>query len=319
MDPDSPTAHSAETATQEPAAPDAPDDDKSGGDGDVAAEDGSASSPERRRAREQKQPPSFWKELPVLLLAGFLIVVVVKGFLIRPFYIPSGSMEGTLEINDRVLVNRQAYLFGGPSRGDVIVFRNWDTVGDDVPAQSFGTYLVESLREGVGLGSGKGVDLIKRVVALPGETIEVRDSHAYVNGERLDEPYIYLNGPDSLANMPPRVVPEGKYFVMGDHRNNSADSRRGFFVDEDLIVGKAFLRIWPFNRIGGLGAPGEFDSEGVGTLRSLLREATVRERQPSGVPPGYSGGVSAPSMKRAGLSMARCVAYAISVSDSSHR
>lgn len=201
-----------------------------------------------------KKSVSFWVELPFLLLAGFAIVVLVKGFLIRPFYIPSGSMENTLGINDRVLVNRQAYWGGGPSRGDVIVFRDPKHVGSENQGQSNWGYVTESMREGIGLGSGKGVDLIKRVIGLPGDTVEVRDSHAYVNGEPLDEPYVFMDGPDSLANMPPRVVPEGKYFVMGDHRNNSADSRTGFMVDEDTIVGKAVVRIWPLDHLGGLGS-----------------------------------------------------------------
>lgn len=205
-------------------------------------------------AKPAKKAVSFWVELPFLLLTGFAIVVLVKGFLVRPFYIPSGSMEKTLGINDRVLVNRQAYWNGGPSRGDVIVFRDPKMVGTETPSPSTWAYVTESLREGIGLGSGKGVDLIKRVIGLPGDTVEVRDSRAYVNGDPLDEPYVFLDGPDNLANMAPKVVPEGHYFVMGDHRNNSADSRTGFLVDENAIVGKAFVRIWPLKHLGGLGS-----------------------------------------------------------------
>lgn len=209
----------------------------------------------------QRDPRSgmggFLRELPFLLVIGFGIVVLAKAFVVQAFYIPSGSMEDTLHVNDRVLVNRQSYLFGEPQRGDVVVFRNWDDVGQDVPPSSVWQYVGRSLREGIGFGSGGKQDLIKRVVGLPGDTVEVRDSHVIVNGVLQDEPYVFIDGPDPLANMAPQVVPDGHYFVLGDHRNNSADSRAGGvrFVDEDVIVGRAFLRVWPFDRIGGLGGP----------------------------------------------------------------
>lgn len=199
----------------------------------------------------------FLRELPFLLVIGFGIVVLAKAFLIQAFFIPSGSMEETLHIDDRVLVNRQAYLFGNPQRGDVVVFRNWDDAGQEAPSPSVLRYLGRSLREGIGLGTGGKQDLIKRVVGVPGDTVEVRDSKVIVNGLRLEEPYVFIDGPDPLANMAPHVVPDGRYLVLGDHRNNSADSRAGGvrFVDEDMIVGRAFLRVWPLGRIGGLGGP----------------------------------------------------------------
>lgn len=209
----------------------------------------------------QRDPRSgmggFLRELPFLLIIGFGIVVLAKAFVVQAFYIPSGSMENTLHVDDRVLVNRQSYLFGEPQRGDVIVFRNWDDVGEDMASPSVLEYVGRSLREGIGLGSGGKQDLIKRVVGVPGDTVEVRDSRAIVNGVRLDEPYVFIDGPDPLANMPPQQVPDGHYLVLGDHRNNSADSRAGGvrFVDEDAIVGRAFLRVWPLDRIGGLGGP----------------------------------------------------------------
>lgn len=229
-------------------------------------EDGKRRRIRRRRGERDREPKkgSFWRELPVLILLGVVLVILLKAFLIQAFFIPSGSMQSTLEINDRVLVNRQAYLFGDPQRGDVIVFRNWDDVGQDVPSPSVWEYITRSLREGIGLGTGGGDDLIKRIVAVPGDTIEVKDSRVFVNGEELSEPYIFVNGPDALADFDAVTVPEGKYFVMGDHRNNSQDSRQdaaGRFVDADAIVGKAFVRIWPLSRIGGLGAPEQLDQE----------------------------------------------------------
>lgn len=199
----------------------------------------------------------FLRELPFLLVLGFGIVVLAKAFLVQAFFIPSGSMQETLHVDDRVLVNRQSYLFGSPQRGDVVVFRNWDDVGQDVAVPSTLQYVGRSLREGIGLGSGGRQDLIKRVIGLPGDTVEVKGSRAMINGMALDEPYVFIDGPDPLANMPPQVVPEGHYLVLGDHRNNSADSRAGGirFVDENAIVGRAFLRVWPLDRAGGLGGP----------------------------------------------------------------
>lgn len=201
---------------------------------------------------------SFLGELPFLVLIGVVIVVVFRAFLVQAFYIPSGSMEVTLLCNDRVLVNRQAYTFGPPDRGDVIVFRNWNDVGQDVPTPSFWKYLTDSLKEGLPFwgDDGKSDDLIKRVVGVPGDTLQVKGSRVYINGKKLDEPYVFIDGPDGNANFGPVEVPSGHVFVMGDHRNDSQDSRAGSrFVDFDAIVGKAFVRIWPVSRMGGLRGP----------------------------------------------------------------
>jgi signal peptidase I len=215
----------------------------------------------RRRRRKNGAQPSFLKELPFLLVLGFGIVVLLKSFVIGAFYIPSGSMEETLQINDRVLVFRQAYTIGEPKRGDIVVFRSWDDAaadGADVPSPGMWGYIVQSLKEGIGLKRtckdplASCEDLIKRVIGLPGETVEVKDSYAYINGKKLDEPYVYIDGPDALADFGPITVPEGKYFVMGDHRNNSSDSRARYLVDVDAIVGKAFIRIWPLGRFGSV-------------------------------------------------------------------
>ncbi len=213
----------------------------------------------------EKKRGSFFKELPLLILIGIVIVILLKSFVVQAFFIPSGSMQNTLLINDRVLVNRLAYLYGEPERGDVIVFRNWDEVGEDAPSPSIWEFITRSLQEGVGFGGGPD-DLIKRIVAVPGDTLEVRDSRVFINGEALDEPYVFVNGVDSLANTGPFVVPEGKYFVMGDHRNNSQDSRRdlenGTFVDRDAIIGQAFVKIWPLSHVGGLDVPGPLGQDG---------------------------------------------------------
>jgi len=216
-----------------------------------------------RQELRKKEPPSFFKELPFLLLLGFGIVVLLRSFILQPFFIPSGSMQMTLDCDDRVLVNRLAYLYQDVQRRDVIVFRDWEVVGRDVPTPSIWKFVTTSLREGVGIGRSKRPDLIKRVVAIPGDTFLVRDSKVYLRGPDgkdvlQEEPYIFVDGDDRYADFGPVTVPEGKVFAMGDHRNNSEDSRRdpdGQFVDVDAIVGKTFLRFWPPSRFGGLQGP----------------------------------------------------------------
>lgn len=223
---------------------------------DTGAEPAEPAGPER--PLKPKKAHSVFGELWFMILVGFLVVVIVKGFLVQTFYIPSGSMETTLLCNDRVLVNRLAYLGGGPSRKDVIVFRNWNDTGEDVTPTPFPKNVVNALREGIGFGRGGSDDLIKRVIGLPGDTIEVRDNRAIVNGDPLDEPYVFVDGEGPAPDFGPVTVPPGHYFMMGDHRNNSQDSRQeegGRFVDEDAIVGRAFVRFWPLSRLGGLEGP----------------------------------------------------------------
>ena len=157
----------------------------------------------------------------VIVLGGALLVAfVVKTFLIQAFYIPSSSMESTLLIGDRVLVNKLSYNFGEVERGDIVVFER--------PPQDTGNPDIK--------------DLIKRVIALPGETVEVRDGQVFVDGRRVDEPYLRAN---DGANVEPQKIPAGHFWVMGDNRGQSKDSRFFGPIPEDLIVGRAFVRIWP--------------------------------------------------------------------------
>jgi signal peptidase I len=161
----------------------------------------------------------------VAIIAGALAVaLLVKTFLIQAFYIPSGSMVPTLLHGDRVLVNK---LDDDPSRGELVVFERPPGQPDD------------------------GIkDLIKRVVALGGETIETRDGAVFIDGELLDEPY--LGDGVTTSNIPVQTIPPGHMFVLGDNRGDSADSRVFGSVPVDLVVGRAFVRVWPLTAFGFL-------------------------------------------------------------------
>lgn len=164
----------------------------------------------------------------VIVIGGALLVaLVIQATLLQAFYIPSESMEPTLVEGDRVLVNKLADSTGDLSRGDVIVFER-------PPSE----------------GPSEIQDLIKRVVGLPGDTVEGRDGIVYINGAPLDEPY--LNEGTITSPFAMVVVPEDQLFVMGDNRGNSRDSRFFGTIDGELVVGRAVLVVWPLGRAGGL-------------------------------------------------------------------
>lgn len=157
----------------------------------------------------------------VLVVAGALLIAfLVKTFLIQAFYIPSLSMSPTLKVNDRVLVNKLSYEIGDVKRGDVVVFR--------------------------GPQDEEAKDLIKRVVGLPGDTVEVRDGSMLIDGRVLSEPYLQPGvRSEALTQTSRWVVGPDEYFVMGDNRGNSRDSRYFSPIDGSLVVGKAFVKVWP--------------------------------------------------------------------------
>ena len=205
-------------------------------------------------------------ELPLLVLVAFLIAVVIKTFIMQAFYIPSGSMKPTLQIGDRVLVEKVTSWLGGPGAGDVVVFARNTFPGNKGPDLPWYSDAKNYVRELLGLPTGREEDYIKRIVAVGGDTIRYEGTprELYVNGEKVEEDY--LPRPDNASssivagNCPGKmqssengcVVPAGTVFVMGDNRNNSADSRSIGPVDEDKIVGKAFVIIWPPDDFGGL-------------------------------------------------------------------
>jgi signal peptidase I len=183
------------------------------------------------------------------LLTALAVAVVVKTFLVQPFYIPSRSMEPTIQVNDRVIVNKLSYRVGEPERGDVVVFLN-PNLTDEELQETIPEAVIRSILEAVGIRTRGEDDLIKRVVAVGGDTVAIRDGRLEINGEAPEEPYL-ASGED-MADFGPETVPEGHVFVMGDNRNASHDSRYFGPVPVDEIIGEAFLRIWPLDRFGGL-------------------------------------------------------------------
>lgn len=163
-------------------------------------------------------------EWVLIIGAALVAAVVIKTYLIQAFYIPSASMEHTLNIQDRVLVNKLSYRLHDIHRGDIVVF---ERPPNDV---------------------GQIRDLIKRVVGLPGETVEGREGTVFVDGRPLREPY--LERGVVTSDFPARHIPDGYIWVMGDNRGNSSDSRVFGAVAESSIVGRAFIRVWPITALG---------------------------------------------------------------------
>jgi signal peptidase I len=229
-----------------------------GGDGEPGHPGGARPSESSRLVRQGI-------EWVILVGVAVGIALLVKAFVVQAFYIPSGSMEPTLQISDRVLVNKLSYRFGEPSRGDIVVFEA--PPGEATPQIK---------------------DLIKRVIGLPGDVVEGRDGHIYVNGQLLEEPYlqptvqsrtfgpyyvpkrhdriqpvddqtIEVNGTPVTARLqttPPRdsdgAVSDDEYYMLGDNRLDSKDSTAFGPIHGDTIVGRAFLRVWPLGDFGRL-------------------------------------------------------------------
>jgi signal peptidase I len=200
----------------------------------------------------EKRRGSFWRELPILLGVAILVAFLVRAFVLQTFYIPSPSMEHTLNIWDRVLVNKLVYDFREPRRGEIIVFKaptDWQS----------GT---------------EGEDFIKRIIGVEGDHLVCCDAQQrlMINGHSLDEPYIYKDdqgNQDPAADEPFDItVPKGRLWVMGDHRSASGDSLEHWEQTEniqeatikaDSVVGRAFTIFWPVSRATWLPVPDQFD------------------------------------------------------------
>lgn len=207
-----------------------------------------------------------WQESLFLVVTALLMAVIVKGFFLQAFYIPSQSMEPGLLVNDKIMVQKVSYWFGHPHRGDVVVFDDpggWLGTSETSMAHN----PVQKVLELIGLFPTGG-HLIKRVIGVGGDEVKCCDylGRILVNGTALDEPYLNSDVGATTGQRFDVKVPAGHLWVMGDNRGNSADSRvhlgdpGGGFVAESQVVGKAWVRVWPLKRMGVLRDPHSFDA-----------------------------------------------------------
>jgi signal peptidase I len=247
---------------------------EAGGSAEASSDD-KAASPDaagsraggRRSAGRRRKKRSFWREFPILVAVALLLAVIIKTYAVQAFFIPSGSMENTLEINDRVLVNKIVYHTRDIHRGDIVVFNgdgSWDP-GTVPTSTNFVVQFADGFASMFGFGH-PGDILIKRVIGLPGDHVACCDAQGRVtvNGVPLNEgSYLYPGDAPSEIRFS-IVVPSGRLWVMGDHRLISDDSRDhqgdpgGGTIPESAVIGRAFVIIWPPSRWRILPIPDTF-------------------------------------------------------------
>jgi signal peptidase I len=196
-----------------------------------------------RRREYRLRRRRWWRETGIVVVVALIAALVLRTFVVQTFFIPSGSMEPTLQIGDRILVNKLSYHLHGVDRGNIVVFRR--------PADE-------------NCGGKPVADLVKRVIGLPGETISLTNSsgssgaYVLIDGKRLDESWLpssmqgqtYPGPAGTTYNLTkPYVIPANHYFVMGDNRTDSCDSRYWGPISKSLIVGKVDVRVWPLTGI----------------------------------------------------------------------
>jgi signal peptidase I len=249
----------------------------------VTPSDATAGADDDEPVKKRKHG-SFARELPILIAVALILALVIKAFLVQAFYIPSESMQNTLQPGDRVLVNKLIYHFRGIHRGEVVVFDGNDTsFRPEVTVSHSKNPVVRFFRSiagALGVAPAGEKDFIKRVIGVAGDHVACCDSHGRVtvNGTPLDEPYLYPGDSPNSGDPPFSVtVPKGHIWVEGDHRSDSADSRAyihepgGGFVPTSKVIGRAFVKVWPPSRIGTLAVPKTFSSIAADVLLPVNR------------------------------------------------
>ncbi|MFF2408700.1 signal peptidase I [Streptomyces sp. NPDC058092] len=223
---------------------------------EAGSEEGSRSS----RIPDRLTASISWRRTAALSVVCSVFVLLVSAFVVQPFLIPSGSMESTLRVGDRVLVNKLAYRFGSvPQRGDVVVFDGTGSFVQEPPRENPVTGLLHGAAASLGLAEPARTDYVKRVVGVGGDRVVCCDKQGRleVNGSPVDEDYLYPGDAPSRVRFD-IVVPDGTLWMMGDHRSNSRDSRDhlgepgGGMVPVDMVIGRADWIGWPLGRLGSL-------------------------------------------------------------------
>jgi signal peptidase I len=282
---------------------------------------GRGTSSTRRRGRliRRKEMP-LWQELPLLLVVAFCLAVLIRTFLVQAFFIPSGSMENTLLVGDRVLVNKVVYDMRDPLRGEIVVFRGTDNWAPEVTqpiSQTFGAKLGRTVGDLVGISRPGERDFIKRVIGLPGDKVACCDAQGRitVNGTPINEPYVQDNSPLDAPPNPRQctsrrfaevTVPAGEMFVMGDHRAVSQDARCQGPVPISNVIGRAFVIVWPSSRFTSLKVPPDWKAFAAAHPTAAASAGSIAKHDPNPttdvivLPFLFSAGLSA----RSGLSFA---------------
>jgi len=298
------TAQQDATTTERlPVSPPAADGQPAAPDGQPGTPDGEAETDDEPEPDQKGKPAkkgSFWRELPVLLVIALVIALVVKTFVVQMFFIPTGSMQDTLQIGDRVMVNKLVYHFRSIEAGDIVVFNGDGSWNPEPPSAKPSSDPVVRLWDAsvdrlfhafVGMFNGAAQDdiYIKRVIAVPGDRVACCNASGdvTVNGVALHEQsYLYPGNAPGSAPSPTvgrfsLTVPPGRLWVLGDHRAISADSRLHSqdpgdgTIPESAVIGRAFVIVWPPSRWRFLPIPSTFDQPGIdGKAAALAGTAT---------------------------------------------
>ena len=195
---------------------------------------------------KEKSGQNSLVELVMIVAIALALALGIQAFLVKPFRIPSESMVPTLQIGQRVLVDRVSFKFGEPDRGDIVVFK--PPVGQP---STCGVPRASDQPCPRGTPEKSDTNFIKRVVGLPGDRLKVLEGHVYINGRRQKESYARIDPECATCNLPREItIPDGQYYMMGDNRGESADSREWGPVPKEWLIGKAFMTYWPPGRIG---------------------------------------------------------------------